>query len=255
MSLVDTPGVSLGERDGIRNNAATLQRQQLTGAPVRTPQDSGYLLSGVQPVDDGSGSFVGNLLHYAGNPNLAHDMAQWVNAYGAAKIANQMNDEVSGDPESIRQLAQIARNNGSSELADDLEASIQPDIVVKADRSAHADPPQGQQRSYLLSSRGEKKLAGLHPNFGNFEDILGKINAMPYTLIGTIIGGGNTALGWLEGNPNARIKFGSNSIQFVGGGLAQAKQGGTFHSGPRGDAFTLGNVQIYGGDVTPSKPD
>ena len=65
----------------------------------------------------------------------------------------------------------------------------------------------------------------------------------------------NTGLGLLEGNPNAGIHHDNNSIQFVGGAFAQAHRGGTFYSGSRGGAFTLGNVEIYGGDVTPTTPD
>lgn len=92
--------------------------------------------------------------------------------------------------------------------------------------------------------------AGDRPEPGGLEDLAGKLWAAPVTVPAAIAGAANVGLGALAGNENAGIQFGDNAIQFVGGAFGQ---GGTLGWGGEG-AVTLGNTQLYAGNVTPDTP-
>ena len=94
--------------------------------------------------------------------------------------------------------------------------------------------------------------AGSPPALGGVIDILGKINALPITIVGSAIGLLNMGMGLLAGN-DVKLRFEDNSIQFIGGGIGQARDGRLIFGGS--GAVTLGNVQLYAGSIEPGTDD
>jgi hypothetical protein len=78
-------------------------------------------------------------------------------------------------------------------------------------------------------------------------DVVGKIWALPNTLIGLAYGGLGYAAGWagyamgLQALP-PEIAFGNNAIQFINNPFVRS-----------GEAFTLGNSILYGPGVDPTR--
>jgi hypothetical protein len=106
-------------------------------------------------------------------------------------------------------------------------------------------------RNLYFSSPAPIAYAGKTPT--TLQSVIGKVAVAPYTIAGAVVGFVNSGLGGYRGNHSA-IRFGDNSIQFIGGAFGQDPHTGNLTWGGRG-AITFGNVQIYAGDVTPDTLD
>ena len=89
---------------------------------------------------------------------------------------------------------------------------------------------------------GSKAQASPPARFDPRLDVLGKIWASPYTLLGAAYGGFGHLYGIATGR-RPQISFGNNAIQFINNPFVN-----------RRSAFTLGNAILYGAEQSPETP-
>lgn len=104
-----------------------------------------------------------------------------------------------------------------------------------------ANGAQTSAFAYLFSSAGTSPAQGGSSGLGRAAlDVVGKIWALPNTIIGLAYGGAGHVLGWMMGT-NPSISFANNAIQFENNPLMAS-------------AMTFGNVIVYGTDPVYFQP-
>jgi hypothetical protein len=100
--------------------------------------------------------------------------------------------------------------------------------------------------AHLFGGGGARQQQGSSSSGGGFFsgvlDVVGKIWALPNTIVGMIYGGVGHVAGWIMGT-NPQIVFDHNAIQFINNPFIRDNE-----------ALTLGNAILYGENSPPWKP-
>lgn len=223
------------------------------GAMANTLNQGVGIVTGLQPKFDWAGlaaASVGSAAMGAAKAELLDYLPATSQGSWLSQIPGSVRAVGQSMAEGIGKAAASSLLNGTS-FGDNLLTTLPNALghTIGSEISKYIDIKQLISPA-AATPKGGGSDSGSPPALGSVVDILGKINALPITLVGAAIGFVNAGIGLLRGN-DVDIDVKGNAIQFTGGGIGQDTESLIgIRLGGNG-AITLRNVELYAGSVTP----